>query len=135
MKLARTALLSGVGVAAAAVCANLAFTSSNTVAASQVGSASAAITAAALQKAVCAATPTTTVSGAANPLNGTAAADLILGTRNNTQTLNGGGKDCIVAGSLPNGKTITMSPSTGSVCVKGPGPGSYAYGAGCAVKA
>ncbi len=141
MKLGRTALLCGVVVAAAAVCANLAFTSSNTVAASRVGSASAAITAAALQKAVCAANgvnPTTIVSGATNPLNGTAGADLILGTRNNTQTLNGGGgKDCIVAGSVPTGRTITMSPSagSGSVCVKGPGPGSYAYGSGCAVQA
>ena len=98
------------------------------------------VTAATLQKAVCAAngvSPTRVVSGAANPLNGTTGADLILGTRNNTQTLSGGGgKDCLVAGSVPSGKTITLSPTagSGSVCVKGPGPGSYTYGAGCAVK-
>jgi hypothetical protein len=141
MKIVRTALLSGLVVAAAAACGNLAFTAGNTVAASKVGTHTAAVTAATLQKAVCAANgvnPTTVVSGAANPLNGTTGADLILGTRNNTQTLNGGGggKDCIVAGSVPNGKTITMSPSagSGSVCVKGPGPGSYTYGTGCAVK-
>ena len=140
MKLARTALLCGAVVAAAALCANLAFTANNTVAASWVGTSTATINAAALQKAVCAANgvnPTTIVSGVANPLNGTAGADLILGTRNNTQTLNGGGgKDCIVAGSVPNGKTITLAPTagSGSVCVKGPGPGSYTYGGGCAVK-
>ena len=140
MKLLRTALVGVVVVAAAAACTNLAFTAGNTVAASRVGESTAAINAAALQKAVCAANgvnPTTTVSGVANPLNGTAGADLILGTRNNTQTLNGGGgKDCIVAGSVPSGKTITMAPTagSGSVCVKGPGPGTYTYGAGCAVK-
>ena len=140
MKLLRTALVGVVVVAAAALSANLAFTAGNTVAASRVGNSTATISAAALQKAVCAANgvnPTTTVSGVANPLNGTAGADLILGTRNNTQTLNGGGgKDCIVAGSVPSGKTITMAPTagSGSVCVKGPGPGTYTYGAGCAVK-
>ena len=139
MKLVRIVLLCGGVVATAAVSANLAFTAGNTVAASNVGSHAAAITAVALQPAVCAAngvSPTTIVSGTANPLNGTAAANLILGTRNNTQTLNGGGgKDCIVAGAVPSGKTITMAPTTGSgsVCVKGPGPGSYTYGAGCAV--
>ena len=140
MKIVRTALLSGIVVAALAASANLAFTAGNTVAASKVGSHIATVTAATLQKAVCAANgvnPTSIVSGSANPLNGTAGANLILGTRNNTQTLSGGGgKDCLVAGSVPTGKTVTLSPAagSGSVCVKGPGPGSYTYGSGCAVK-
>ena len=141
MKLARTALLCGVVVTAVALSANFAFTAGNTVAASRVGKSTTTINAAALQKAICAANgvnPTTIISGSANPLNGTAAANLILGTRNNTQTLNGGGgKDCIVAGSVISGRTVTMAPTAGrgSVCVEGPGPGSYTYGAGCAVRA
>ena len=140
MKIVRTALLSGIAVVAVAVSANLAFTAGNTVAASKIGSHTAAITAATLQPAVCTAngvSPVNVISGTANPLNGTSAANLIIGTRNNTQTLSGGGgKDCIVAGAVPSGKTITMSPTagSGSVCVKGPGPGSYTYGSGCAVK-
>lgn len=73
----------------------------------------------------------------ASSFTGTGAAELIIGNRNSTQPPNGGGgKDCIVAGAVPSGKTVTMAPASGSgsVCVKGPGPGSYTYGAGCAVR-
>ncbi len=140
MKIVRTALLSGIVVIVAVAGANLAFTAGNTVGASKIGSHTAAATAAALQPAVGKATgvhPTSIVFGSASLLKGTQGADLIIGTRNNPQTLKGhGGKDCLVAGSVPQGKKINMSPAadSGSVCVKGPGPGSYLYGPGCAVR-
>lgn len=118
-----------------------AFTASSSVSASQVGSSTQSITTAAKAPALCRSngvTATNLVVSASATVNGTAASDLIIGNRlTNNQTLNGGGgKDCIVAGTIPAGRTITMAPTTGSgsVCIKGLGAGTYTYGAGCAVR-
>lgn len=144
MKLLRILALSAVLLVAVGGLGKLAFTASNTVAASRVGSSSAAITASTLQPALCLSngvTPTSVqraTSATAN-FTGTASADLIVSaiTATGNISLNGGGgKDCIVAGAVSAGKKITMSPTSGSgsVCIKGQGPGTYTYGAGCAVK-
>jgi hypothetical protein len=141
VKLVRTLALSALVLVAVGAGGKLAFTASSTVAASSVGTSSEAITAATLAPLICRSngvTATSVRSGTGGTLTGTSASELLIGTRNNNMTINGGGgKDCIVAGTVPSGKRITMSPSngSGSVCVAGPGPGSYTYGAGCAVKA
>ena len=144
MKLVRTLVLTCLVLVGVAAGGKLAFTAGNTVAASRVGSPAAqSITAATLQPAVCTSNGVSPVGAARNasttPYTGTASADLILGTYTaNNQTINGGGgKDCIVAGQGKSGKSVTMSPAagSGSVCVKGPGPATYVYGGGCAVKA
>ena len=144
MKLVRTLVLTCLVLVGVAAGGKLAFTAGNTVAASRVGSPAAqSITAATLQPAVCTSNGVSPVGAARNasttPYTGTASADLILGTYTaNNQTINGGGgKDCIVAGKGTAGKSVTMAPTSGSgsVCVKGPGPATYVYGGGCAVKA
>lgn len=139
MRLLRTLVLCGIVVCAVAG-GKLAFTAGNTVAASKVGSSATVITATSLQPAVCASNgvvPTSVRIASTATHVGTAGADLIVSTfSTNNQTISGGGgKDCIVAGSVAAVKRITMNPATGSgsVCVKGPGPGTYRYGSGCAV--
>ncbi len=144
VKLLRILALSAVLLVAVGGLGKLAFTASNSVAASSVGSSSAAITAATLQPALCASNgvaPTSVrrATSATASFTGTTGADLIVSAIRATSsiTLNGGGgKDCIVAGAVNSGRRITMSPTSGSgsVCIKGPGPGTYTYGAGCAVQ-
>lgn len=142
MTFVRTLALCGIAVIGAVAGGKLAFTANNAVAASRVGDSATAITPADLVPAVCSANgvaPTSVIVASTATSNGTAGADLIVSSLStNNQTINGsGGKDCIVTGAVVAGKRITMLPAnfSGSVCVKGPGPGSYTYGFGCAVKA
>jgi hypothetical protein len=142
MRLVRTFVFVGLAVAVTAVCANLAFTAANTVAASKVGQQTSAISVASKAPLLCrtngVVATTLRVTGAGSH-TGTSGADLIVRGANATANVSmtgGGGKDCIVAGSVNAGRRITMTPATGSgsVCIKGPGPGTYTYGAGCAVR-
>jgi hypothetical protein len=142
MKSLRTALLCGLAVAFLAIGCNFVFTASNTVDASKIGSVTDTITPTTLQPAACANAnpvhPTVKTVSAAAIVTGTQSGELIIGNRNDTQTIDGaGGNNCVVAGAVPSDKTVTMTASTAgtTVCVKGPGPGSYIYGAGCDIHA
>jgi len=127
-------------VLALLTCSGIALAASNAVGSSRIGSSVQAVTPAALEPAFCRANgiaPTMLVTGSTATVTGTSGADLLIGSGGIAQNLVGnGGKDCIVAGSVPAGKTTTLNPTagSGSACVKGPGPGSYTYGAGCAFK-
>jgi len=131
-------------LAAVVVCgvlpAAVVLAASNTVPSSKAGRLVQTITPAALEPSFCTThgiTATTLVTGATATVTGTSGADLLIGRGGLAQNLVGnGGNDCIVAGGVPAGKTTTLSPSVGtqSACVKGPGPGTYSYGAGCAFK-
>jgi len=113
---------------------------SNSVPSSSAGSLVQPITPTSLEPSFCrthGVTPTTVVTGATATVTGTSGSDLLIGRGGLAQHLVGnGGTDCIVAGGVPAGKTTTLSPSNASqsACVKGPGPGAYTYGAGCAFK-
>jgi len=127
-------------VLALLTCSGIALAASNAVGSSRIGSSVQAVTPAALEPAFCRANgiaPMKLVTGSTATVTGTSGADLLIGSGGIAQNLVGnGGKDCIVAGSVPAGKTTTLNPTagSGSACVKGPGPGSYTYGAGCAFK-
>lgn len=140
MRVVHAAVVLGLLVLAAGFTGR-ALTASSTVSASNVGSSAQTITAAAKAPALCRSNgvvASTLIVSASATVNGTAAANLIIGNRQtNSQTINGGGgKDCLVAGGVPVGRTVTMAPTSGSgsVCIKGPGPGAYTYGTGCAIR-
>lgn len=142
--LARPLAAAALAAAAVALTAQAAFTAGNLVSASSVGSSATGINAAAVQPALCrtnSVSPTSVKVANTTAYTGSTGADLIVGadwsgTSSNITISGGGGKDCIVAGAVKSGRTLTMSPAngSGSVCIKGPGPGSYTYGPGCAVK-
>jgi hypothetical protein len=119
------------------VASGIALASSNTIASSALGTSSQAITPTALEPAFCRANginPTTLITGQGGTVKGASGPDLLIGSGGIAQNLVGnGGNDCILAGSVPAGKTTTLNPAVGSVsaCIKGPGPGTYTYGAGC----
>ena len=127
----------GLGIA---VLVAVALAASNVVPSSKAGRSVRAITALALEPAFCKANginPTGLVTGGGATVTGTAVADLLIGSGGVAQNLVGnGGNDCIIAGSVPAGKTTTLNAKTGtsSACIKGPGPGAYSYGAGCAFR-
>lgn len=141
MRFGVVALLSVVAVVAAVALSTAAFTGGNTVPPSKVGTTATAITPTTLSPSLCRSNGVTAdnlIVSSSSTVNGNSGDDLIITTNTSSnQTLRGnGGKDCLVAGRINSGRTITMTPSfgSGSVCIKGPGPGSYSYGSGCAVK-
>src|SRR5213593_2555056 len=105
-------------VLCASILAGVALATGNSVPASLVGRTVPAITPAGLEPAFCRAngiTPTSLVTGSAATVTGTTGADLLIGSGGAAQTLTGnGGNDCIVAGSVPAGKTTTLNAKSGT---------------------